>query len=41
MKKIGVLGAGTIGMSMARMLYNSGNDVLRTLLVNVINDFIN
>ncbi len=27
MKKIGVLGAGTIGMSMARMLYNSGNDV--------------
>ncbi len=28
MKKIGVLGAGTIGMSIARMLYNSGNDVL-------------
>jgi len=28
MRKIGVLGAGTIGMSLARMLYNSGNDVL-------------
>lgn len=28
MKKIGVLGAGTIGMSLARMLYNSGHDVL-------------
>lgn len=28
MKQIGVLGAGTIGMSMARMLCNSGNDVL-------------
>jgi glycerol-3-phosphate dehydrogenase (NAD(P)+) len=28
MRKIGVLGAGTIGMSLARMLYNSGNDIL-------------
>ena len=28
MKKIGVLGAGTIGMSMARMLCNSGHDIL-------------
>ncbi len=28
MKKIGVLGAGTIGMSLARMLYNSGHEVL-------------
>ena len=28
MKKLGVLGAGTIGMSLARMLYNSGHDVL-------------
>ena len=28
MAKIGVLGCGTIGMSLARMLYNSGHDVL-------------
>jgi len=28
MKKICVFGAGTIGMSLARMLYNSGNEVL-------------
>lgn len=27
MQKIGVLGAGTIGMSIARMLFNSGHDV--------------
>lgn len=27
MNRIGVLGAGTIGMSLARMLYNSGNEV--------------
>ena len=28
MKKIGVLGAGTWGMALARMLCNAGNDVL-------------
>ena len=39
MKKIGVLGAGTWGMALARMLCNAGNDVIvRTELGAEIDD---